>query len=764
MGTTVGVRVAYLEAFIEQNGGRTKLAETTTTDVKSYIVKIQTAAAQESYVQRLQRQYATTPEMGEHTGPATLFVIHSWMGRFVDTVDSIVSWCDETKTSTKDVFVWMDLFCFNQHSREEKPAEWFMTSLCRQIDETNHVLLVLSPWDNCSCLNRAWCLYEIYTADRLNTRFEVIMTPSEYSRFLLDVQKSPTPFFKMLSNIKSKYAVSTKMEDRNAIFAAIKAQLGASGGDGLAEFDKCVSSVLEKWLLRRLRQLVNTAREAAAAEGGMEMAIGSSFVSRASFINSSPSVGPTLTAAATAAATAAGDDEQEDVGEGGEDEKLSSAEEEHAKRLDAAVWMRALAQLYEVQGMLSSSLPLREAVLAAFRAAYGEFDERSLAASGNLAQLYKLQGSYSMAQPLLEVSLEAMKATLGVDHPSTLQGMHELAGICECQEMLEETEVLLVECFARRKRVLGEDHRDTLVSMNSLAQLSATLGRWHDAISLYNDCIIRRRKTLGEEHEETLQSLMSLASLYNDLGKYDQALSLLKRVLGDNSLETLRCMKNLSASLSAQGKFADAAPLLEEVVKKFKDQLGDCEETVEAVGALATVYDDLRDFDQALPLLIEYLAACQRVHGDDDPQTLQCMESLANLYKNLGELDKAIEMLQQCIDKSEKSTDDGIIYATSLRNRLAVLLADAGQVEKAAELVKQCLKEREARLGPDHSDTISSMSQLANLLVVQGELELALETHAECYTRRLAILGIEHAHTKHSKRECLELRKRLHLL
>jgi hypothetical protein len=65
---------------------------------------------------------------------------------------------------------------------------------------------------------------------------------------------------------------------------------GGAGGEGLVELDKIVASALEKWLVRRLRQVVNAARELAAVENAAVMAMGASS-SLGSFMGLSSSIG-----------------------------------------------------------------------------------------------------------------------------------------------------------------------------------------------------------------------------------------------------------------------------------------------------------------------------------------------------------------------------------------------------------------------------------------------------------------------------------------
>ena len=758
---TVGISLAYLSTFIEENGGRVKMAEMTTADVKQYVVKIQTASAQETYVQRMSRQSIVSPDKAKSIGEASWFVIHSWKSKFLELADSLNDMFDQeglTDSQKENTFLWIDLFCFNQHNRGgEKDLAWFNVDLGDHIRKIGQAVVVAHPWD--TVFTRSWCCFEIYCSALSNCRLELAMPSDEHARLLQSLAADPEIYLQMSeSQVKTKYATATKIEDKNTIFSAMEKNIlpGGSATDIYTAWDTVICEVLQNWVVRTLQRKIVIVQQQQQQQGQGFQA---------------DSVDESSDDSATAVRT-----EATKRGSRVSFEWLGtlpgvsdSQQESNPVSVEATGWMRTLASVFEGLGRFESSLPLRQQVANAMFALFGDTADQFLDVCRELAETYKLMHRFEKTRPILEIVLTAMRAKKGRDDLGTIQASYELAILCVCQGVFDQAEELLHECFSLRKRLIGEDHHDTLVTMHSLAELLAITDRPHDAIAMYNDVITKRKRICGEDSKETIDSIKGLAQLYNNLGKFDQSLVLLRRVLGENNIDTLRCMFKLSVTLSSQGKFSESQVLLEEVVPKFSKLLGKlCPETIEAIYVLAGVYDDLQQFDRALPLYQDCLSAYQSLElNQEGGRVDQCFEAIAQLHVNMGNPSAAIKAFHECLDRAVAlSAETGATSirsakATSIKNRLTILYIDQGDLTSAIALAIDCLAERSERLGSDHTDTLSSLSLLASLRHSQDDLHEALRLYEECLLRRVSVLGKDHVHTKHVKRKVMELRKEL---
>jgi hypothetical protein len=90
------------------------------------------------------------------------------------------------------------------------------------------------------------------------------MTANENARFLEEISLDPGKYYEMLATINSHKATAFKDEDRDAIFEAIRREVG------FIEMDSRLLRVLEEWMARELRKQV----EAERASGNEEAAGG----------------------------------------------------------------------------------------------------------------------------------------------------------------------------------------------------------------------------------------------------------------------------------------------------------------------------------------------------------------------------------------------------------------------------------------------------------------------------------------------------------
>jgi len=123
----------------------------------------------------------------------THFVSHAWSTAFNVTVAAVNAWCDENHVSVFDTYLWMDVFCLNQHT--EVPGSRTMTeqeladAFARSVAGAGHTLFVCTPWHAPAALTRAWCLYEVLETMRARggagVPLSVCLPPSQRASFRL---------------------------------------------------------------------------------------------------------------------------------------------------------------------------------------------------------------------------------------------------------------------------------------------------------------------------------------------------------------------------------------------------------------------------------------------------------------------------------------------------------------------------------------------------------------------------------------------------
>lgn len=103
-----------------------------------------------SYAMLLPRTYVSTPDF---------FVSHSWSGVFHDLVEMLVHYCCvERRLSPSETFLWLDVFCVNQHGISGE-KEHFVRSVESAISASRETLLCMDA--EFAALERLWCLFEV---------------------------------------------------------------------------------------------------------------------------------------------------------------------------------------------------------------------------------------------------------------------------------------------------------------------------------------------------------------------------------------------------------------------------------------------------------------------------------------------------------------------------------------------------------------------------------------------------------------------------
>eukprot|EP00605_Chrysophyceae_sp_TOSAG23-4_P000662 GSChrysophyteH1.ASY1.ANO1.744.1 assembled CDS len=269
---TVGVKLSVFLKFIEDNGGRDAFVKKpfvkeplTTTDVCNKFLKPITSEKEQSYCEYLQEQ--KSPDVGE----ASVFISHAWKYTFVEVVDAL----EHHFSNEPDIFIWFDLFSNNQHKAISFPFEWWRDTFLNAIGKLGRVVMVLSPWNNPIPFTRAWCLWEIYCAVTTGSKFEVAITPNQYTAFVKGITRRPEKFYQMLADINVEKSEAWSATDKERIFNAVKSSVGfaelnkmerifnaVKSSVGFAELNKMVIGKMREWVITAIDESIEESKMA----------------------------------------------------------------------------------------------------------------------------------------------------------------------------------------------------------------------------------------------------------------------------------------------------------------------------------------------------------------------------------------------------------------------------------------------------------------------------------------------------------------------
>eukprot|EP00035_Acanthoeca_spectabilis_P014132 m.268599 g.268599 ORF g.268599 m.268599 type:complete len:2132 (-) comp16059_c0_seq3:59-6454(-) len=190
--------------------------------------------------------YVDTLVGRDNVGRATALLSYSWGNRYFDICDALMKWVEVREADPRRAYIWICSLCLNQHrivqvlTPEELTAEFGP-----RVTAIGRLIPFLDPWDAPMYVQRAWCLFEMFTAISLGgkCKVDITLSPGEETRFKESmVNDGYSEFDKVLAKLSSKNAQATQSADLDAIFKLIETVPGKFG-----KIDATVKGHLRRW-------------------------------------------------------------------------------------------------------------------------------------------------------------------------------------------------------------------------------------------------------------------------------------------------------------------------------------------------------------------------------------------------------------------------------------------------------------------------------------------------------------------------------------
>ena len=128
---------------------------------------------------------------------------------------------------------FIDQFCLDQNifldktalSQEQMQANIVMM-VQRSISVPGRVLMLLHPYDRPVVLQRAWCLYEIFTAMQSGASVDMCFSPDDEVLFLGALRGGQFNAKAVCSTVDAVQATATEAADKEMILSTIKTAVG----------------------------------------------------------------------------------------------------------------------------------------------------------------------------------------------------------------------------------------------------------------------------------------------------------------------------------------------------------------------------------------------------------------------------------------------------------------------------------------------------------------------------------------------------------
>jgi len=210
-------------------------------------------------------------------------------------------------------------------------------------------------------------------------------------------------------------------------------------------------------------------------------------------------------------------------------------------------------------------------------------------------------------------------------------------------------------------------------------------------------------------------------------------------------------MKDLftvSDPAEARGGSITARELLDRGAEKIGVMLVEQPDVgAELAAVIGEVYRNLGLYEEAEPLLDQYLATSRELFGDAHPNALDAMEELGALYYAQGRYDDAEPFLAEVNEVRRRDLGQDHPDTLNAMANLAALLAAQGRHDEAEALGLETLEGRKRVLGEGHEDTVTSMNNLGTLYAEQGRYKEAEPLFFDALESRKRSLGEDHPST-----------------
>ena len=215
--------------------------------------------------------------------------------------------------------------------------------------------------------------------------------------------------------------------------------------------------------------------------------------------------------------------------------------------------------------------------------------------------------------------------------------------------------------------------------------------------------------------------------------------------------DTLLAMGWLASALKYSGKMDQAAAMEEKILEGRKRILGDEHlQTLITMNNLAETLRHQSNLNRAAAIGEKVLEARKRILGEEHPDTLTTMNNLALTLLQQGNFDRAATMGEMVLEARKRILGEEHPDTLQSMGNIALTLHKQGNVDRAAAMEEKVLDARKRILGEEHPDTLLSMGNLAASLRLQGKLDQTVAMEEKVLEAKKRILGEEHPDTLQS--------------
>ena len=132
------------------------------------------------------QRLAADPATAGFIGTPTLFFSHAWLQKFLNNVDALRAFVAARPEGSPEAFFWYDCFAIDQHecqypdpAKPKKSSEWWSSTFLQAIGSIGSTIMMMSPCNGPTPLQRSWCLWELYCTAATGSELSICLGPAD---------------------------------------------------------------------------------------------------------------------------------------------------------------------------------------------------------------------------------------------------------------------------------------------------------------------------------------------------------------------------------------------------------------------------------------------------------------------------------------------------------------------------------------------------------------------------------------------------------
>ena len=239
-----------------------------------------------------------------------------------------------------------------------------------------------------------------------------------------------------------------------------------------------------------------------------------------------------------------------------------------------------------------------------------------------------------------------------------------------------------------------------------------------------------------------------------ELGVPQHAVNLSAAVSLFNSIENvepsdaLALQNQLGCAYEAAGDYDTAIRLHSEVLAAYEQMIDiDAEEILISRNNLATAYKANRNIPKAIEILEGTFKNAYQRYGLEHEQTIGSLNNLAETYTQVYEPDIILPMFIVAFELSKKILNPADDISLAIRNNLALAYLKMGDATKAISEFTSLLQDRQRFYLDRHVEHLITLRNLAEAHEANGDMEKAISTLKKARAEGTELHGDHHLET-----------------